>query len=93
MIIGTCIIDLSIPWSESLKDKRMVVKSLLSKITNKFNISAAEVDNQDILKTATIGIACVSNEKAHANSVIDNVIDFIELNTEAVLQGITVEII
>ena len=93
MIIGTCIIDLGIPWSESLKDKRMVVKSILSKVRNKFNVSAAEIDNQDMIKTATIGIACVSNEKAHANSIIDNAINFIESNTDASLENITLEII
>ena len=86
MIIGTCTVTLRIPWASSLKEKRMVIKSLMDRMKNKFNISVAEVDEQDNHKTAVIGFACVTNETAHANSIIDKVLNFIEDNTEAEIE-------
>ena len=56
MIIGTCMITLRIPWASSLKDKRMVVKSLTDKMKHKFNISVAEVEEQDNHRVAVIGL-------------------------------------
>ena len=89
MIIGTCMITLRISWASSLKEKRMVVKSLIDRMKNKFNISVAEVDH----KIAVIGFACVTNEAAHANSIIDKVIDFAENNTEAEIEDTFIEIL
>ena len=86
MIIGTCTVTLRIPWASSLKEKRMVIKSLMDRMKNKFNISVAEVEEQDNHKTAVIGFACVTNETAHANSIIDKVMIFIEDNTEAEIE-------
>ncbi len=83
MIIGTCMITLRIPWASSLKDKRMVVKSLTDKMKYKFNISVAEVEEQDNHRVAVIGFACVTNQNSHADSIIENVISFVENNTEA----------
>lgn len=60
---------------------------------NKFNISVAEVDEQDSHKTAVIGFACVTNETAHANSIIDKVINFIENNTQAEVEDTFKEIL
>ncbi|MBR1738056.1 MAG: DUF503 domain-containing protein [Firmicutes bacterium] len=92
MIIGSCEVYLSAEWVKSLKEKRMVVKSLVEKTKNKFNVSVAEVDKQDILQSIVIGFACVSNEKKHAQSIIDNVIDYMEKNTDAVIDDIVTEI-
>ena len=82
MIIGTCKVYLEAEWVFSLKDKRMIVKSIIEKTRHKFNVSIAEIENQDIHKSIVIGFACVTNEASHANSIIDNVINFIEKNTE-----------
>ena len=92
MIIGSCKIYLEAEWVFSLKDKRMIVKSLLEKIRHKFNVSVAEVENNDIHKSIVIGIACVTNETSHADSIINNVINFIENNTDAVIVDIITEI-
>jgi uncharacterized protein len=78
VIVGVGRIDLSLPEGHSLKEKRMVLKSLVSRIKNTFNVSVAEVDNQDLWQTATIGIACVSNDGRLANEVLSKVINFIE---------------
>lgn len=92
MIIGSCKIYLEAEWVFSLKDKRMIVKSLLEKIRHKFNVSVAEVENNDIHKSIVIGIACVTNETSHADSIINNVINFIENNTDAVIVDVITEI-
>ncbi len=93
MVIGTCVIYLTAEWVFSLKDKRMVVKSIIEKAKNKFNISIAEVDKQDIHKSIVIGFACVTNDAGHADSIIENVLDFIERNTDAVIDNVEIEIL
>ncbi|MCJ7856380.1 DUF503 domain-containing protein [Lachnospiraceae bacterium NSJ-143] len=93
MIIGTCIVYLEAPWVESLKEKRMVVKSIIDKSKHKFNISIAEVENQDMHKSIAVGFACVTNEVSHANSIIDNVINFIGKNTDADILDTVIEIL
>ena len=81
MIIGTCEVTFRADWVTSLKEKRMVLKSLMEKTRHKFNISIAEVDNQDNHKLLTIGFACVTNESRHADSMVQHVLDFMEKNT------------
>lgn len=93
MIVGTMMLELYAPWVHSLKEKRMVVKSLCAKAGNKFNISVAEVDKQDMHQAIVIGIACVTDETAHANSILDNVLNFIEGNTEAEVVSVEREIL
>jgi len=93
MIIGTMELTLYAPWVHSLKEKRMVVKSICGKVMAKFNVSIAEVDTQDIHQTITIGIACVTNDTAHADDILENVLNHIESNTEAEVIRITKEII
>lgn len=93
MIIGTCTVTLEAPWVESLKEKRMIVKSIEDKLRHTFNISVAEVDCQDMHKTIVLGFACVTNDSRHANSIIDNVLDFIERSAEAEITGTVIEIL
>ena len=80
MIIGVLTIELLVPGSNSLKDKRQVVKSLLANIKNKFNVSAAEIDNLDSHRRAGLAFACVSNERGMANRMLDKIIDYIQTN-------------
>ena len=93
MIIGSCVVYLQAEWVTSLKEKRMVVKSIIEKARHKFNISIAEVEEQDRHKIIAIGFACVTNEISHANSMIDNVINFIEKSTDAVILDTVMEIL
>ncbi|AVQ37555.1 DUF503 domain-containing protein [Clostridium botulinum] len=93
MIIGTAKIHLYANWVHSLKEKRMIVKSIISKTKNKFNVSIAEVEMQDIHQSIVIGISCVSNSTKQADSIIQNVVNYIEGNTEAIVQNIEIEII
>ncbi|HZK88331.1 MAG TPA: DUF503 domain-containing protein [Anaerovoracaceae bacterium] len=93
MIIGTMKIKIYAPWVHSLKEKRMVVKSICAKAGSKFNISIAEVEDQDMHQSIVIGLTCVTDEISHCNSILDNVLYFIEENTEAEILKIDREII
>lgn len=83
MLISALRIKLYAPDCHSLKDKRMIVKSIIQKSRNKFNVSIAEVEEQDYCQTIILGIACVSNSRTQANAVLDAVMRFIEVNTDA----------
>ena len=80
MHIGTLTVVLYLHAAESLKDKRQVIKSLIETTRQKFNISIAEVDDLDKWRKATIGIACVANDKAFVNRVLDKVVNTLENN-------------
>ena len=83
MIIEAATIKLYVPWVHSLKEKRMVVKSLIAKTKNKFNVSIAEVNEQDIHQTIVLGLACVAGTIALADSMIGSIQMFIENNTDS----------
>ncbi|RJQ19870.1 MAG: DUF503 domain-containing protein [Nitrospiraceae bacterium] len=73
MIVGLLTLDLHIHESHSLKEKRFVIKSLTDRIKNKFNVSVAEVDANDLWQRAVIGIAFVSNETVMINKVFEQI--------------------
>ena len=77
MIIGVCSVELFLPDSGSLKDKRRVLKGLKDRVNQRFNVSIAEVEHQDLWQRAVIGIACVGNRKDYVNAVLDKVIGVI----------------
>lgn len=93
MVIGVLIIKIHTPWVHSLKEKRMVVKSLCAKVRNKFNISAAEVGEQDIHQIILLGISCVAGNSPHADSILDHVLNYVESNTEGEVLSVDREII
>ena len=70
-------------WVHSLKEKRMIVKSIIQKLKNKFNISVAEIDEQDKHKIIVIGLVGICANSAQSDSVMENIISFIEENTDA----------
>ena len=70
-------------WVHSLKEKRMIVKSLITRLQNKYHVSAAEVDEQDTRKIIVIGVAAIVPHNAMADSLMDDISLFIEENTEA----------
>ena len=80
MDIGCCKIKLHLPEIQSLKEKRRIVKSVISRLRNQYNVSVAEVDDQDLWQLATLGITCVSNNNQHVDEIISKVLDFITLN-------------
>ena len=76
-------ITLRASWVHSLKEKRMVVKSIVQRLKNKFNVSVGEVDEQDIHQIIVIGISAVCGDQKQVDSTLENLIDFVEENTDA----------
>lgn len=92
-MVGILSLELSIPGSSSLKSKRRVIKSIIDRVRTKFNVSIAEVGNQELWQRCSLVVACVSNDGRHANSVLDSVVGYIEKCSEAELTGYSIEII
>ena len=80
MNTGVCKIKLHLPGNQSLKGKRQIVKSVISRLQSQYNISIAEVDDQDLWQLATLGVACVSNHNQHVDEILSKVLDFIAQN-------------
>ena len=80
MIVGIARITLELPAASSLKEKRSVVKSLLARLQNRFNVSAAEVEAQDTWGIAVIGITCTSTAARHADEMLVSAVRFVEQN-------------
>lgn len=78
MVIGICQIDLIIHNSNSLKEKRQVLKALIERVKNRFNVSAAEVGDNDVWQRSQIGLSVVGNDSSHINSMLDKILNFIE---------------
>lgn len=93
MVVGVCKVILNIDDAFSLKEKRQVVRSIVERLKSKFNASVAEVELNDTWKNAVIGISCISNESAHADSMMANMVNFIENDGRAVLFDYSTEII
>ena len=70
-------------WVHSLKEKRMIVKSLLAQLQNRFHVSAAETGEQDTHQIIVIGVAAIVPHNAMADSLMDEISRFLEENTEA----------
>ena len=83
MIIAAVTFRLHAPWVHSLKEKRMVAKSLITRLQNRFHLSAAEIDEQDTHQIIVIGVAFIVPHNALADSMMDEISQFVEENTEA----------
>ena len=82
MVIAYAVFDLHLPGCRGLKEKRMIVKSLKTRIRNDFEVSAAEVDGQDLLQRAQIGVAAVGPEQAPLDALLQHVLRFVEENLD-----------
>ena len=83
MRIAAMIFRLRASWVHSLKEKRMIVKSLVTKLQNRYHVSAAEVDEQDTHQLIVIGIAAIVPHNAMADSLMDDISSFVEENSDA----------
>ena len=93
MIVGILTVELRIPESLSLKDKRMVLKSIKDKIRNKFNVSVAEIDKQDKWQESALGVAYIGTEKAHVDQALSKIVDFIKESRQADLIDYNTELL
>jgi uncharacterized protein len=78
--VGICKVKLRLPDNLSLKGKRQVVKSLTARVKNKFNVSVAEVEDNDLWQLATIGICFVSNDRRFTNEVLSKAVELVVNN-------------
>ena len=83
MKIAAMTFRLRAPWVHSLKEKRMIVKSIVAKLQNRFHVSAAEIDEQDTHQIIVIGVASIVPHNAMADSLMDDISLFVEENCEA----------
>lgn len=78
MVVGVMTVDLRLPENHSLKGKRGVIKSMIGRVQNRFNVSIAETADNDLWQNAQIGVAAVSNAADHVTTMLENVVLFIE---------------
>lgn len=83
MRIAAMTFRLHAPWVHSLKEKRMVVKSLITQLQNRFHVSAAELDEQDTHQIIVIGVAAIVPHNAIADSLMEKISQFVESTSEA----------
>ncbi len=93
MVVGVCRIVLLLPGNDSLKGKRSVVRPLLERTRNRFKAAAAEVGDLDSRRRATLAFAVLSNDRRHANSMLDQIGSFVSANTEAVIADRATELV
>ncbi|MDI6754893.1 MAG: DUF503 domain-containing protein [Thermodesulfobacteriota bacterium] len=93
MVIGVCHLVLLLHENFSLKGKRQVLRSLVQRARKRFNISIAEVEDQDLWQKAVLGICVVGNDRKLVNSVLDQVVNFIENTQLADVADSQIEII
>jgi uncharacterized protein YlxP (DUF503 family) len=93
MFIGVLTLELHLHDAGSLKEKRMVVNSILDRIRARFNVSAAQIDDHDLWQSATLGIAVVSNDAQVANRVLNHVRDVAESENRCDVVSCQIEII
>ena len=78
MVIGICTLELFLPGNDSLKDKRSVLKPLVVRMRREFNVSVAEVGDQDRWRSATLGVAAVSNDQAYLHGLFEKLVTWVE---------------
>jgi uncharacterized protein YlxP (DUF503 family) len=79
MVVGVLKVELYMDGNRSLKEKRQILRRVIQRVKSKFNnVSISEVDSLDMWQKATVGVSFVSNETPHVNSILDQVIVFIE---------------
>ncbi len=78
MLVGVCRLEIFVPESSSLKSKRFVLNSIKKRIRNKFNVSVAEVDNNDKWQRISLGISMVSNERKFIDMNVEEILKLIE---------------
>ncbi len=93
MVLGVLSITLILHGNDSLKGKRQVLKAVKDRVRNRFNVSIAEVGHNDLLQRADIAVAAIGNDRAHVNSVLDTVLNFIEGASAAEVAGHAIELL
>lgn len=91
MIVGVCTLTLHIPRSQSLKDKRAVIRSLQARLRSRFNVSVAEVDRQEAHQVAVLALAAVGGNGAPLEAVFQEVARFVAGGFDAEVLNVEIE--
>jgi uncharacterized protein YlxP (DUF503 family) len=92
VFVGLGTIDLTIPDSHSLKEKRQVVRSILDRIRSRFNVSACEADHLDEWQRATLAFAIVANDKDFVHECLMHIAEIVETDGRVVVENVSVEV-
>lgn len=82
MVVGLCVVELLLPGSRSLKDKRLLIKGIKDRLRARFNLSLAEVDFQNLWQRAKIGMVSIASSKDVLHTTINKAIEIIESNAQ-----------
>jgi uncharacterized protein YlxP (DUF503 family) len=93
MIVGAALIELHVHGSRSLKQKRGVVRSVVQRVRNRYNVSVAEVGGQDTWQRAVLGVSATGNEASGVRRALERVIEFIESLHLAEVRATDVELL
>ncbi len=80
MVVAACVITLNLRGVSSLKEKRRIVKSILARLTQQFNVAGAEIEHQDVWQTAVIALVTVGNDTRNLHSLLEKSIAWLETN-------------
>jgi uncharacterized protein YlxP (DUF503 family) len=92
MVVGILRVVLALPWNDSLKGKRSVVRKIVERARSRFNVAAAELDDLDAHRRAVLGFVVLSNDRRHVTSMLDKLTSFVAGATEAQLVDRRVEV-
>jgi hypothetical protein len=92
VVVGTCRADIFIADSNSLKDKRRVVRSILDHLRRNYNVSVAELEDQRLWRRTVLGVACVANESKSADQLLNRVIHYLDSHPQIALLDCQVEV-
>lgn len=92
MVVGTCLADIFIGDSNSLKDKRRVVRSILDYLRRNYNVSVAELEDQRLWQRTVLGVACLANETKTAEQLLNKVIRYLDTHPQVSLLDCQVEV-
>lgn len=92
MVVGRATIDLHLPESDSLKGKRHLLQRIKDRVRNKFNVSIAEVGDNDIWQRCQLGVVVVSNDSSFANEVLSKVVSHVQGEQGVVMLDYSIEI-
>lgn len=87
MVIAYAIYDIHLPGCRGLKEKRMIVRSLKSRIRNDFEVSVAEVGEQELWQRARLGIGAVGPDQEPLDTLLQRILAFVEANLDGELLG------
>ena len=85
MVVGCLRVRVAVRGAASLKEKRMVIKSLKDRLVHRFNASVAEVGDLDLLQVATLGSAMAGNDPAYVEGALSKMVDFVRFSPAELL--------